>query len=244
MGPYRLGPSIRRTAFGEVIAAMQDERDDIVELDLYDALASTALATPQDSVLLDVAHVVGLQHRHVAPIIASGFAEGVPYVVRHLRLGRTLAQLLDCAERIEVPVAVACLFSVAEAAAFLIEQGPTPGSCAMGGLGAADVFVGYDGAIQLVGLGLKRARGNALDPIAADMSALFSLARRLDAVSGAKLVSSIAGVTTAAELAKAVRKRDGTACASRRRLAAGALRHHFAAEIDGDRAFFGLPTLQ
>ncbi len=243
IGPYRLGPSVRQTRFGEVIIALEAQRDVVVELDLYDGLADTVLSSPDGSVLLDVAHVVGVHHRHVAPIIASGFAEGVPYVVRAHRLGRTVEQLLEARSSIPLDVAASLLFCAAEAVAFLGEQGPSPGACAMGGVTASDVFVGFDGAIKLVGLGLKRARGDG-DPIAADIAGLRSLAAALGAASGGGLMVDIADVHTAAGVARAVRRKHGSACAARRRLAATVMRRVFVEEIDADRAFFGLPTLQ
>ena len=243
IGPYRLGPTLRRTAFGEVILGLRDEGG-LAEIDLLDAFVRTPLAGPDGQIMGDLAHIVGLEHRHIATVIGCGLADGAPYVVRRPRLGQTLSALLDRAPRLSTESCAAILFAIADALAFLAEQGPATGSCSMGTFDADDVFLGYDGSIQLVGVGLKLARGMIEAPVDGDLSCCFELARRLDAESKAGLVSTIAPAAELAELARYVRKRHGAACAALRRHIAGDLRRYFADDIREDRAFFGLHTLQ
>lgn len=243
IGPYRLGPVLRRTAFGEVVLAIQDERVGVVELDLCASLSGTELTSPEGALMTDLAEVVGLQHRHLAAIIGSGFDEGVPYIVRHHHLGVTLQQLLDADGEVSNPLAVSVLHAVAEALEFLSRQGSKRGACSLGGFDARDVFLGYDGQILLVGLGLKSARKPDVSPVQADLQACFELARRLDAVAGARLTSAIAAARSLKDLERAVRRRDPEACGDATRHVAGALRTRFADRIREERAFFGLSAL-
>lgn len=243
VGPYRLGPLLRRTAFGEVVLALQDERRGVVELDLCASLAGTDLTAPEGPLMTDLAEVVGLQHRHLATIIGSGFDEGVPYIVRQHHLGVTLEQVLAAGGELSTPFAVAVLHAVAEALEFLSRQGSKRGACSFGGFDARDVFLGYDGLILLVGLGLKSARRPAVSAVQADLQACFELARRLDSVSGARLTSAIAAARSLKDLVRAARRREPDACGDATRHVAAALRARFADRLREDRAFFGLSAL-
>lgn len=243
IGPYRLGTRVRKTAFGEVVLAIHEGLDVLLELDLLDALARTPLTAPDGAVLADLAHVAPLKHRHLAITLGSGFEEGVPYVVRPHRLGRTLSQLTDTADPIPAAAAAAILYAAAEATAFLAQQGPAPGVCSMGGFDDRDLFLGFDGAIQLVGLGLRRARGPSPDPIEEDVRACFALARRLDARSGAGLAGTIAGAIDQSELTRAVRRKHGAAVAERHRHVASAMRAAFADAVREERALYNLPPI-
>lgn len=244
IGTFRIGPSVRRTAFGEVVRALPDKGREVVELDLFDALANTPHAAPDGQLMADLAAVAALRHRHIWPMIGCGFAEGVPYIVRRHRLGRTLRELLDDADRIAPEAAAAILFAAADAIEFLATQGPSEGSCAMGGFDPRDLFLCFDGAVGLVGLGLKVARGAEDDPRAADLRALFELSRELDRKASARLPSAIADARTPRELARAVRRRFAEACAASAHHVGSALRRTYSAAIAEERARFGLSTLQ
>jgi hypothetical protein len=244
IGPYRLGPIVRRTAFGEVVLALPEQSGGVVELDLLDALAGTPLAGPNGELMADLALVSSLKHRHLVPISGAGLDDGIPYVVRPHRMGRTLRQLTESSSEISVELAAAALYAVAEACEFLAAQGPEEGACAMGGFDDRDVFLGFDGAIGLVGVGLRRARGGGDEPRAKDLKSCFELARRLDDHAKAKLPSTVAGATSTRELTRALRRRFSDACAASAHHVGSALRRQFAAAIDRERAFFGLRTLQ
>lgn len=244
LGPYLLGPCLRRHRFGEVLLALDEPQRRVIEIDCYDRLSGTPLAGPDGKLLADIALVMGLAHRHIAPIIASGVGDGVPYTVRQHRLGRALGEVWSDGVRIGEAAAAGILHAVADALAFLAAEGPRPGACAMGGFDDADVFLGFDGDVRLTGLGARRARIGDADPLSADLAACFELARRLDRGSGGGLVSTTAASTTTAEVATAVRKRHGEACGARRRWVAGALRDRYASEIHEERARCGLGTLQ
>jgi len=240
VGPFLLGPSVRRTAFGEVIVGLHRESREVVEIDLYDALLGTPFASPESPLMSDLAQVSSLRHKHIASIVGAGFDEGVPYVVRPHRLGRTLAQLIDLGP-VPGDFAAVVAYSVADGLDFLAEQGE---GCAMGGLDARDVFLGYDGTVALVGLGLRRVRGLEGDPRQADLQGAFALARHLSRWSDAQLPAVIAGVSTTRELSRALRRRYSAACAALPRLVGSTLRRAFAQAIPDERAFFGLAPLQ
>lgn len=243
IGPYRLGPLVRRTTFGEVVLALQDERVGVVELDLCVSLVGSELTAPEGPLMTDLAEVVGLRHRHIATIIGSGFDEGVPYVVRHHHLGVTLAQLLENNQEISPSLAVAILHAITCALEFLSREGSKRGACSLGGFELGDVFLGYDGRISLLGLGLKSARKPDVGPAQADLQACFELARRLDAASGARLTSAIAAARSLKDVERAARRRDPEACGDATRHVAAALRARFADRIREERAFFGLSAL-
>lgn len=242
MGPYRLGPRARRTAWGEVILAMP-EPGEVVELDLLDALVDSPLASSESGLMADVAAIAALRHRHLIPLVGAGVHEGVPYVVRPHRMGRTLAALLEVTP-IPVEVGAVILYAVSEALAFLTEAGPQPSACALGGFDARDVYLGYDGSIGLVGTGLRRVRGHVEDADAADLEACFALARQLERGVEARLPSAIAGAEGLAEITRALRRRYGSAIAHAATHVGSTMRRAFATELAEDRAFFGLPPLQ
>ncbi|MFO0723495.1 MAG: hypothetical protein U1E65_06930 [Myxococcota bacterium] len=240
VGPFSLGPSVRRTAFGEVIIGLHRENRDIVEIDLYDALLGTPFASPESPLMSDLARVSALRHKNIAPIIGAGFDEGVPYVVRPHRLGKTLAELVNQGP-IPGELAAVVLYAVSEGLDFLSEEGE---GAAMGGLDARDVFLGYDGSVSLVGIGLRRVRGHEGDPRALDLQAAFSMARHLSRWSDAQLPAVIAGVSSFRELSRALRRRFASACAAGPRHVGSALRRAFPQVIREERAFFGLEPLQ
>ena len=246
VGPYRLGKRVRKTAFGELVLAIDPRAESILEIDLLDALARTPLTAPDGLLMGDLAQAATIRHRHVAPIVGSGFEDGVPYVVRPHRLGRTLAELIERAgPGLEPDAAAAILYSVADALEGLAQEGPQPGACAMGGFDDRDVFLGFDGSTALTGVGLKQARpAKDEDPVAADLTSAFALARLLDLAARAGLSSAIAGAQSAADLTRAVRRRFGPACAGRRRFVAAALRIAFEDALREERAYFGLAPLQ
>ena len=235
VGSYLLGPTIRATVLGEVTVALHASYEHVVELERYAALRDTVLAGPDCALMTDVAHASGLRHRHVAPIVGAGVESGAPYVVRPHRLGRTLR---DVASRgpIDPELSGAILHAVAEAIAWLAEQGPAPGCCSMGGFDESDVFLGFDGEVQLVGIGTKLARSPGRDPIEADLEALVELMERL-------FVRGIPTVASAEEAAIELRRAYRSTCAERASRIGALLRGRFETDIQRERALFGLPLL-
>lgn len=241
LGPYRLGPTARRTAWGEVIVAL-DEHNSVVEVDLLDALAASPLIAPESGLMTDIAAIAALRHRHVIPLVGAGVHDGVPYLVRPHRLGRTLASLLDVVT-LPIEVGAVILHAVTEALVFLTEAGPNPSACAMGGFDARDVYLGYDGSVGLVGVGLRRARGHADDAREADLAACFALARSLERGVEARLPSAIAGANAVSDVSRLVRRRYGNACVHGAAHVGATMRRAFSGQLAEDRALFGLPPI-
>lgn len=244
IGPYRLGTRVRTTALGEVTLALHDHLEPVVELELFDALSHTSLVGPDGRLMADLAQVVGLRHERIAPMIGAGIEGGVPYVVRPHVLGRTLAELVEGADAFDSEFAAAILFAVSDVTHHLSVQGPQAGACSMGGFDARDVFLGFDGSVRMVGLGLKLARCPDDDSISADFLSCLELARHLDAFSEAGLSTSIADATSAFDIARTLRRRHGSVCAEQAAIVGATLRGVFGEAIQEERAFFGLATLQ
>lgn len=243
LGPHRLGRRVRVTALGEVAIALHDQLEEVLEIELLDAASRTPLAGPEGTLLADVAHVVGLRHRHVAAVIGAGIESGTPYLVRQHHLGRTLEQVVDEVGGLPEELGPAILFSVAEAASFLAEQGPQAGVCCLGGFGPGEVFLGFDGTVLLFGAGLWRLRCPDGDPVEEDMESCQQLACFLDRVAGAPLEKILRGTTDPKAVALTMRRRYRDACGARAERLGTFLRAHYGDIIATERAFFGMPTL-
>jgi len=232
IGPYLLGPTVRATPMGEVIAALHGSFEEIVEIERYAALRDSG---PEPPVLADLAYVSLLRHRAIAPIIGAGMDGGAPYVVRPHRLGRTLADVLSRGP-IEAELSGAILQVVAEALAWLVEQGPARGSCAMGGVDESDVFLCFDGEVQLLGIGTKLARAPGRDPIEADLASLRELADRLE-------IRTIENAVSSEEASVLLRRAHRAACGERAARIGAMMRTRFESAIHRERALYGLPLL-
>jgi hypothetical protein len=241
VGPYRLGPLVRKTPFGEAVLGLADHGDQIVEIDFLHLLAGSPLAGPDGKLMADLTQVVGLQHRHLVPLVGTGFADGTPYLVRPHRPGRTWSEHAAQTPKVDPGAAAAIAFAVADAIEFLAAQGSQPGACAMGGFDGRDVLLAFDGSVALIGLGLKQARG-AHDALAADQGSLAAFLEKLDSASGLDLAATAAAAPEAA--ARAIRRRHAESCGHSRALVGRSLRRAFDDAIREARAFFGLPSLQ
>lgn len=239
VGPYRLGRRVRVTALGEVRLAIGDAFDEVVAIERCDLLGS--LGGSERALLADVAHVIGLRHKHLVEVLGAGVDGDVPYIVRAHPLGVTLADAHEAAGDLPRETAAAILHAVLEVVGFLANEGHMPGACSLGGFDEDDVLLGYDGTVRLTNTGLKLVRCPNGDPVRADLSSAMVLAQTLDP-EGA-LDACFALGTDATETAHRVRRTYRDACAKRQELVGGLLRRHFDLQIQADRAFFGLTTL-
>lgn len=237
VGPYTVGPVVRVGPRGLTRLAAHPDREDLLELEHYTALAATVQRDLDGALMQDLARASAVRHRHLADVHGVGLLDGAPYVVRSHCPGRTLAAALDRGP-LEPAAAAGVLYSVAEALVALVEQGNRPEACAMGGFDAEDVLLGFDGGVFLIGTGLKRARGPGDTPLEADLAALRSLARAL--WPALELVEAQPDV---AAWALALRKRYPDACGLRSVNVARTLRARFDEAIPRERALLGLPTL-
>jgi hypothetical protein len=247
IGPYRIGMSLRATALGEIVIAIAEGFSYVVELDLFDLLLNTQHAGPEGTLMLDLAQATAIDHPGVAKIVGAGIESGVPYVVRRHRLGRTLAELTERRGPLPLPVAAGVLFTLATTLADLAEGGPAAGAWSLGGFDARDVFLGFDGRVSLVGVGLQRVRIGAEDPIARDFASLLALAKRLiiREEEGETLAASVEAAADSRRLAEALRRGPFRESLARRTELLGCtLRERFEDAMREERAFFGLAPLQ
>ena len=242
LGPLALGPPKWRSSVGQAHLAMADTHDEIVMVDRMTALRNHPDVDPAD-LMADLRHVLGLGHRHVMRIIGAGIDNEIPYVVRTFRLGRPLDEVLR-GGRLDRPLAVALLYPVAEALAFLSQAGPAPGVCAIGGFDLRDVWVGFDGGVWLTGHGTSRLRlDDDLDPVAQDLASLRRLATVIGRATRTNLRELLDEVDDLETAQVALRRADREACGRRAELVGGWMRLHFDEAIQIERAQFGLDTL-
>lgn len=233
-GPYLLGPEVRSTARGVVHLATHPDHDPLLELEHYTELADAVRDDPDGRLMLDLALVSTIEHRHVAAMAGVGLLDDAPYVVRPHVPGRALDEVLQRGP-LEPETALGVLYAVAEALGYLAEEGPQPGACSMGGLDPDDVLLGFGGAILLVGTGLSRVRK---DEAGDDGPALARFAAQL--IDPADLPEP--GLAPAV-WARALRKSFPEACGRRAERVARGLRARFAESIDSERENLGLPPI-
>jgi len=238
LGPYRLGESLRKTASGQVVVALHDADPRVVELEILDPVK---LAHVEHAILEDVNQAIGLDHRHLAQVLGGGVAEGLVYVARTHRLGRTLAEVMDAAPQVEVAVGPGVVYSVVEAVRYLAEQGPGPGACSLGGFDAGDVLLGYDGGITVLSVGLRGLR-QADRAVEADVESSHALVTTVECWSG-RTITDVDDAPELSSLLRRIRRAHPDCVADRRHRVGALLRHAFPERIRSERAFYGLSTL-
>lgn len=237
MGPYRIGHQVQATRHGERRLAIMEDEPRVVELEW---LAQDQVGCREEAVLKSINPNLGLAHRHLAPLLGAGVHEGIIYLARPYRLGRSLARVMEETEG-QAELAPGILYALAEVVAFLAETGPQPGSCSAGGFDAQDVGLGFDGVLWLRS-GTQALRVDDA-PAEADHASLVALAERLRGWSGwtgrgLRAGEAIDGWT------RDLRQAHREACGDRRTLLGAYLRRHYASAIRAERARFGLSTIQ
>lgn len=242
-GIYCYGPKLRTHAYGEVSLALDMQRALVVEIDRI-ALDLAPENLPNDIPLMkDLVLVSGLRHRHLPEILASGVADELPFVVRPFRLGLTLADVMH-RHRPDEDLAYGICYVAASVLAFLEANSPFEGACAMGGLTAENLYLGFDGQISVLGLGYKSLKPPAALAADADLDALHELARQFE-IEGKNPVSAL--LQSARSLGEAVvliRKTNPEACAGVQLRLSAMFRREFSEVLQKDRSIFGLQTLQ
>lgn len=238
IGPYSIGNVLRTTDFGDVSMALHDALDRVVELELFTALAGKPAAGVDGRLMPDLAMAASIEHPNVARIIGAGVEGEVPYLVRPLVLGRTLAQLSAHGAPPARELSACVLFAAAEGLDALSTHGPEPGACSVGGFDARDVFLAFEGDVLILGSGCKEIRAPGEDASARDLESALHLAKKLG------LEDEVDGVADFAALAKKLRYGHRDALGKRRELIGGALRERFDATLNEERSFFGLSPIQ
>ena len=234
VGPHQLGQQLRAGRYGPVWLAVHPEAEEVRELEHYEALAPRVADDSEGLIMQDVAHLAGVEHRHVAKVIAAGWHDDAPYVVRPFVLGVGLDEVLARGPLPE-DVAVGVVFSAAEALAHLSDAGARPGACAHGGLGDEDLRCGYDGRVRMVGLGLRRIYGEAEAAVEADRVAVIAMAARF----GLEVPDA-----ALEEVARHLRRTHREAAGRRHERLGRYLRRCFADRIADERSQAGLSPMQ
>ena len=72
IGGYQLGPPRRDTRFGRVLPAVHEHFKSLVEIELLERLPQAAMHDLEGAFMLQLAHALGLEHRHVAKVAHGG----------------------------------------------------------------------------------------------------------------------------------------------------------------------------
>lgn len=236
IGGYQLGPPRRDTRFGRVLPAVHEHFKSLVEIELLERLPQAAMHDLEGAFMLQLAHALGLEHRHVATIIGAGLYEGVAYVVQPLILGQTFAALAERAPDEATGVLPLVMHAVVQAAEFLLEAGPLPAACALGGFDARDILLGYDGSVYVTGYGMARFRSEGKNPRSEDMQSALRMLESLDP-SVYQLVVDADGLD---DMQTRLRKNFREELGERGALVGRALRRAFADEVASDIDVFGI----
>ncbi|MEM1023786.1 MAG: hypothetical protein AAGD10_01000 [Myxococcota bacterium] len=237
MGPYRVGHKVQATRHGERRLAIMEDDPRVVELEW---LAQEEVGDREQAVLRSIDRSLGLEHRHLAPLLGAGLHEGILYLARPHRLGRSLAQVMREADG-HAELAPGILYALAEVVSFLADEGPEPGSCSAGGFDAEDVGLGFDGVLWLRA-GTQALR-EAEAPAEADRVSLLGLCEAVGAWAGWVGPTPEVGEPIQSWSLR-LRKAHRQACGERRVLLGTHLRRHYASAIRIERARFGLSPLQ
>lgn len=225
---YRLAARLPRPP--PILARVADHRDADGLLEFQFVRAAER---DRDAVMERSAALRRLRHPHLLPVAGAGFHDELPYLVRPLVLGRSLAETL-ARGALPQPVALAVLHAVALAVAALHAEGPDEDWLALGGVASAAVWLGFSGEVFLVPLGLPAGVRSA----ARDLTSLRRWNEALLTGAGAH-----ASARDPLELAAALRRSGRMACADRSALVARLLRTRFRDELAEERHRFGLLAL-
>ena len=242
LGPLALGPPRWRSSVGHAHLALAEAHEEIVVVDRITAVQKHPSVDPSD-LMSDVRHVLGLEHRHVMRIVGAGIDSEIPYVVRRFRLGRPLDEVLDAGPMTR-SLAVALMYPIAEALAFLADAGAAPGLCSVGGFDLRDVWVGFDGGVWVTGHGTRRLRVDEdTDPVERDFASLRRLATLIGRAASTDLRALLDDLQDLEDALVALRRADRDACGLRTEFIGAWMRTHFDNAIRTERARFGLDTL-
>jgi hypothetical protein len=242
-GIYCYGPKLRTHSCGEVSLALDMHRALVVEIDRLAVSTNMATQNGELPLMKDLALVSNVRHRHLPETLGAGVSEQTPFLVRPFRLGKTLTEVLQ-GQALDEAVAYGLLFVLTDLIAFLDEQSPFAGAFSFGGLQSSDIHLAYDGSIRILGLGYKSLKPAAHAPQRMDRLSLVSFATQLDIKGKHGLSLSMFEEESPQWVARRLRKQKPQWCARVRELLAGMFRTGFSQDIQKDRAFYGLQTLQ
>ncbi len=240
LGPYRLGPHVRSSKYGEVQLALSANYPEVLEVEFLTQVPQTRDARLAEAVLAGFNHVVGLTHRHLSESIGAGLQDGVPYLVRVHHLGLPLSRLLEDQKSLPISAAVGLLYSLCEVLLFLQQEGSRPGICAAGGFEFADLQLGFDGQFRFSGAGLKGLRIGEGSALQADKSAYRQLSTLLFWDEEGEPLEDLGTEISLERVLFELPRRFREECGLRQSHLARFLRAQYPDELSRQRAFFGL----
>ena len=238
-GEYVYGPKLRSHKDGDTFLALSVHDMHVVEIDRY-------RVPPYDfqreaELLKNLSMASQVRHRNLPDVLALGIADEFPFVVRPLIVGRDLAytlQKLTSASRISI------LFRVFRVIDFLEKQSPFPGAYQFGYFEPCNIHLSFSGRILITGLGSQSLRNHQEQGHLADRQALLDLAEFLSIdLKGYKkqILDPQKGLETCI---RHISSLSPEWCARTEENLSAFLRVEFLEEIQDDRAFYGLHTLQ
>jgi len=242
-GIYCYGPKLRNHSCGEVSLALDMQRALLVEIDRLSVERTASERNGELPVMKELSLVSGLAHRNLPETLASGVADTVPFVVRPFYLGRALSQLLPH-HKIPRALAYGLLFVLTDLLEFLENQSPFPGAFSFGGITPEDIHLAYDGSIRVFGLGYSSIKTPPGAKPNSDRESLLQIIQQLEIKTEIRVSSTFWENWTVTKLRTELRKGQPDWCAGVRSRLATLFRTLFAQEIQKDRAFYGLQTLQ
>lgn len=241
VGSYRLGDQLRVSRFGAVWLALSPDDERVLELEHYADLEGQVARDAEGVLMQGLGACVGLRHRHLAELVGLGLLDGAPYVVRVHRPGRLLAEVLEDGP-LPHDLVAGVAYALADVLDYLASEGHFPGACAHGGPDRDEVLLGYDGTIQLLGVGLPGARGAGHAPLARDFEGLKALALAMGG-EAPDVVREVLAAADPADVKARLRRGFREACGLRAMTVAGLMRARYAERIGAERDALGLPTL-
>ena len=211
----------------------------VVEIDRYH-LAPYDFAR-QSELLKDLSMVSQLRHRNLPKVLALGIADEFPFVVRPLIVGRDLNYTLG---KLSSACRVSILYRVFRVIDFLEKQSPFPGAYQFGSFGPGNIHLSFSGRIIMTGLGSQSLRASSAQGPLCDRRALLNLAEILDVCLKTYKNQVLEPSEDLDPCMRSLAKIQPEWCARTEENLSAFLRTQFLDEIQDDRAFYGLHTLQ
>ncbi|MEE2901384.1 MAG: hypothetical protein VYC39_03605 [Myxococcota bacterium] len=238
-GEYVYGPKLRSHKDGDTFLALFVDEMNVVEIDRYSV-------PPYDfqreaELLKNLSMASQVRHRNLPDVLALGIADEFPFVVRPLIVGRDLAYALP---KLTAPSRISILFRVFRLIDFLEKQSPFPGAYQFGYFEPCNIHLSFSGRILITGLGSQSLRNHHEKALLADRQALMDLAEILSI----NLKTHKKRILEPGEDLRACIRHISALnpewCARTEENLSVFLRAEFLEEIQDDRAFYGLHTLQ
>jgi len=238
-GDYVYGPKLRSHKDGDTFLALSVDEMHVVEIDRY--CVPSQDFHRESELLKNLSMASQVRHRNLPEVLALGIAEEFPFVVRPLMVGRDLAYALP---KLNAASRISILFRVFRVIDFLEKQSPFPGAYQFGYFEKCNIYLSFSGRILITGLGSQSLRNHDEKGHLADRQALLDLAQTL-AVDLKTYKKQILDPRKDLEICiRHISSLNPEWCARTEECLSKFLRAEFLEEIQDDRAFYGLHTLQ